>query len=343
MVKLAETTNVTLRRKLRKADGTEFYEIPAIGDGNCAFNAFALGLIAAIKQGQQIEQNTLDAFIDVIQKNENLEILKQRVALYRGQTSMIEGNQYTDLADKLENFISLWNANDANLIDFINNQNSQIEIAALHVALAPALRELSCNAREAENNALANNITPQREDGADAGNDDFFVLAKTFNLNVDVHQVTNKTKNEIQSQSNQEPIDPTKHTIQVLHTGNHWNLLLPPAEKAVFAQLPDLTATSPHVSDSASKKELTNKDSLQAWRDTPKLSAVDDPIQKTNAEKADKFRRANELMTKLDASNSQFGKFFDELSGAVKENNDKKFKKAEDEIQMLITPPRSKL
>lgn len=326
MAQLGETENVTLKCKCRTADGSEFYEIPAIGDGNCAYNAFALGLIGAIKRGHQIDDDVLKAFIELIRKDTNLAILKQRVALYRGQNSRLTGNQYTDLADKLENFISLWNANDANLIGFILHQNSRIEIAALHVALAPALRDMAINKLFADKKISKQNIEILKRDETLAGNFELEALAPIFNININLCRTNIPGKIDVQPAHAHIDDAPELFLLYIEDKANkkdnHWNLLVTPEQKAPFANLPDLTTTPKSSVSNAPLKALDSSSKISEWLNTNnKLSQTSNPQEKINAARAQKFRQANKSMnTLLDkgTSKEEFQKAFDALSTEIK-------------------------
>ncbi len=307
MPRLDETDNLTLRSKRRKADGSEFYEIPVFGDGNCAFNAFALGLIGAIKGGHQIDEDTLLSLIVLLKKPGNLATLKGRIKLYRGERSNIEGNQYSDLADSLEQLVNFFERNKLDpggLIQFIKRQNTRIEIAALHVAFAPALREMSLNLRD-DHGAKKEETGPLRIDGIDAGDQELKALSNEFGLNIDICQTNNKT---IAPQIKQEAIDPAKRTMHILHAGNHWNLLIKPDEKKYFAMLPDLTAA--HKPPEG--KLLDSSSRISEWLSTP----TDE-----NARRVDEFWQANRRMNKLlddNASPKEVHDEFTRLSAATK-------------------------
>ena len=100
MVKLVDTSNLTLKHRYSADDDMEFYEIPVIGDGNCAFNAFALWLIGAVKCGYHIPDEdgytTFSVFIEHLKDEKNLQSLKDNIP-------------YQDLTESIQSFINFIN------------------------------------------------------------------------------------------------------------------------------------------------------------------------------------------------------------------------------------------
>lgn len=241
MVKLAETNNVLIGRQLNF--GQEAYlEVPAIGDGNCAFNAFALGLIDLMQRDQLNSNNdkkNLNDLIAVIKSQ--LVTLIARQKLYANKKSNIIGNPYEDIADELNAFIQFMqnHCQDADdLIAYVKTQNTREGIAAVHVGFAPALRHLGVDlyvdalrALGAEEVLLtdANNL---KNDGEVAGQDALPQLAKKFDLNLQTKVDTKDNPYVIREEGQPS----SRPSISLVHVPGHYNYAFPQSQQNGLAQ-----------------------------------------------------------------------------------------------------------
>jgi hypothetical protein len=239
MVKLIETTNVSLNTNQRQLGGQAYHTIAAIGDGNCAFNALTLALVDLIKRDQfRLENhNTQQALLGAVLASRR--ILEQRLALYRDQPSTFTGKTgYSDLADDLARFISIL-GNDLTypqLIQYVkDNSGSRLQVAALHVAFAPALRNTAVQLHQVELAALGNEqmlreARTRSADGAAAGHTELTAIAKQLGINLHIYSSANAVVEY-----------PTHNIVGAPHVSlvhepavsgeDHWNFVVPVAQQ----------------------------------------------------------------------------------------------------------------
>lgn len=237
MVKLVETTNVSLAREC-KLGGKDFIEVPAIGDGNCALNSFALGLIDLIKRNQTVlkgEEKQREFMAQIVA---SLEVLEDRLHLYstgKGRGD-VYGNAYPDLAHGLEEFIQFIKDGPDyyELVAYIDSvANTREQIAALHVALAPALRNIAVaryqqqmKAIGVDDQALLADAHRLQFDGVSVGHESLVPLAHDFfQINLNMFESRNGFSIDPVSEIADAP------TINVLHVPGHWNYLIDAEQK----------------------------------------------------------------------------------------------------------------
>lgn len=235
MVKLVETNSVLLGRELNIGQQS-YVEVSAIGDGNCAFNAFALGLIDLIHRGElkaQHDQKSLNALLSAIQNESNLKLLIERQKLYANEASELVGNAYEDIADELKQFITFVKSKPTvnRFIEYIKNKQSRIGIAALHVALAPALRQIGVDSYIQslqglplpEDDELFTDANNLKRDGEVAGQDVLMPLANIFNVNLHT-KIDRKQADSIVSEKCGNDARPS---ITLIHLPGHYNYAYP--------------------------------------------------------------------------------------------------------------------
>lgn len=233
MAKLVETNNVKMTG-MRSFGGFEGIEVPAIGDGNCALNAFALGLIDLIKRDQlQLDAANKQRWLQAIQ--DHLDVCRQRLALYANVPDQIIGNVYEDLAPGLEAFINFidTNPNSDQLFAYIREYaGDRLSVAALHVALAPSLRALGCDLYADQLLAIGADDHTQlevlrlRKDGVSAGQEILAPLAQDFfHINLNIFDSTRAFALETAAEIPDAPV------VTVLHVPGHWDFMLPADQK----------------------------------------------------------------------------------------------------------------
>ncbi|OGT61693.1 MAG: hypothetical protein A3E85_01955 [Gammaproteobacteria bacterium RIFCSPHIGHO2_12_FULL_45_12] len=276
MVDLKNTVNVMRGRVMASENKDPLTEISAIGDGNCAFNAFALGLIDLIQRDQcDLSDENFEALCQQI----NLPILNARVALYQGDVSPLKGNAYRDLVKPLEAFIDTFSSPPTKeaFIAYVKQQTTREAIAALHVGLAPALRAMAIEAYQKTPDPLLTDITARnqeaeawKEDGISAGEDVLMPLAESLHIHLSIYS---ENRPPITTQPHV-PSDQSK--IALLHRENHWNVLIPTAQTdglsrlpqadqpfESIASLPSLDALSARLSARLNETPATAKQALQ--------------------------------------------------------------------------------
>lgn len=245
MVKLAETTNITLNSKYTFDDGAAYYCVPAFGDGNCAFNGFALCLIDLIKRDQlNLQEEQRQRFLDAIQVS--LPLLRERVKLYRGEKTELQGNDYSDVADDLERFIEfMQTANYEDLVQYIKQQHNRYAIAALQVGLAPALRFLGANAHVnsfrsigVDDEELLRDLNNLYRDGLEAGQELLTHLAQDFGVDLHLYSKDRNCRADLSA-----PVESAMPSVAILHSPGHFDCLLPVKQvlmcKGIAANLSD--------------------------------------------------------------------------------------------------------
>lgn len=241
MTNLVETNNVLPGRQINFGKD-RYVEVSAIGDGNCAFNAFALGLIDLIQRDQLNSDNDKKNLNDLMAAiRSELAILIERQKLYANQPSNIHGNAYADLAEGLNQFINFVRDASNTTDDFINYvkaQTARFSIAALHVGLAPALRKIGVDLyvgalkntnADADMLADAENL---KQDGEFAGQDALPQLAKKFDLNLQT-AIDKKSNPAIYAEKAESSSRPS---ISLVHVPGHYNYAYPEAQGDGLAQ-----------------------------------------------------------------------------------------------------------
>lgn len=264
MVKLADTTNVSLSKQ-RKLGGKDFIEIPAIGDGNCALNSFALGLIDLIKREEAVLRYAAKQEQLMAEIIGSLEVLSDRLHLYKtGQErGEVTGNRYSDLAHGLEEFINFVDdgPNYDELVSYIQSvANTREQIAALHVALAPALRNIGTELYRAQMRDIASedpealrDAERLRLDGVSAGHETLAPLAHDFfNINLNMYDSKNGFSIDPVSEIADAPV------INVVHVPGHWNYLIDAEQKDGLAK----ALNQPEVSENDYTQLLDETESL---------------------------------------------------------------------------------
>ena len=231
-ITLASTQKIT-KGTLLTLQGYQYNEVDAIGDGNCAFNSAALAIIDLIKRDQLLlSDEQFNTLLRKIREHEN--ILRERIKFYRGQsTSLQAGAAYSDLIYPLETFIEFINQATLTKEDFIaciKSTNDRIQIGALHVGLAPALRSISADIQDLKFAAVAKvddavltiDAKNLRNDGVEAGEEllaplmhDFFKINSNFF----------DAKNPGRAANNSSVILGAPE-VAFKHTGNHWSYLM---------------------------------------------------------------------------------------------------------------------
>lgn len=241
MPQLSHTRNLSQGRLFdSKDEKAPLGEIHVIGDGNCAYGAVALGLIDLIRSDDaKLKNVNINSLIAAMCTAANLQILQQRLASYTK-------DNYPDLATPLKNVIDFitnpGNQTAAEFISYVKKSNSRHEIAALHVALAPALRAMACEqfAKAPQLNpvlAVADiNLTEQKKDNVDAEAVVVGQLEEVLNITIALKQVNKKQECRTATASLSAPdhIKPNNPTITILHSedNQHFNYLSPTTEKA---------------------------------------------------------------------------------------------------------------
>tara|TARA_R110000868_G_scaffold112110_1_gene302162 strand:+ start:2777 stop:4048 length:1272 start_codon:yes stop_codon:yes gene_type:complete len=279
MVKLLNTTNVSLGR-LEKLAGQNFIEVPAIGDGNCASNAFALGLIDLIQrdalrfEDKAKQQRLLAALAN------NVVTLKQRHQLYVGIPGQIMGNSYSDLAEDLENFINLVERkpNFQAVIDYIkNNSDGRLKVAALHVGLAPALREIGAELHLSTMQNITDELRAEdlklMSDGEYAGFDILAPLAQDFfHVNFTAFMKANANQPQASRLIDDAP------DIHLYQTGAHWNYLLPVKQedglKQVLVAPANVNAMSEVIDETQTQIDYVGYQAKQFAKNSKLISAA---------------------------------------------------------------------
>lgn len=231
MVGLKDTSHITKAAKI--AIGRQsYYQVPAFGDGNCSLNSLALALIDLIKRDQlNLNEEVFQEFLRHIRST--IVVLEQRLALYQGKHSALTGNAYNDVANDLEKFIAF--IKDHNKLTFnefkryIKQQKSREEIAALHVALAPGLRNKGAEIYEiqlalvhVDDEQLTGDAKNLYHDGVWAGHDVLMHLAHDFfGINLKLYD---KADN-LQEKSATNPIAGAPEAV-LIHSPGHWDCLL---------------------------------------------------------------------------------------------------------------------
>lgn len=245
IIKFQETSSVTLNRQLTLANKS-FTEIVAIGDGNCAFNAFALALIELIITNQlQLNADNQQKLLDELQNPISLYYLEERLKLYRNQTNSFSEDSiaYSDLATPLANFIAfLKQGPDYNkFIEYVHQHaKERLGIAALHIGLARALRSIGAiqykqNLHDigvGAEDLLHRDATELLDEGVIAGQESLSALAQQLQLNLTIYKGETVLEDEH---------IPDAATVHLIHVGTgadqHWNYLLPDDHQNGFARV----------------------------------------------------------------------------------------------------------
>lgn len=235
MVKLVETHNVKLGRRITavSANGEwlqNFVEIPAIGDGNCAFNAAGLLIIDLILR-DKFNRAHFDKLKEALAAT--VMTLEKRLALYREQASPLTGNAYTDLAQPLEEFIDFICTKDRSWNEFsayIKSQTTREQIAALHVGLQPALRALGTdeidqhyqkNLKVDDFTEIAQDVNNQKQDGEEADEPMVRGVGIALGININIyHDINGSICHPMGNKENDAD-------ASLLHVSGHWNFITP--------------------------------------------------------------------------------------------------------------------
>jgi hypothetical protein len=238
MIKLGDTKNVRIDNHQRKFGSLSYKTIKAIGDGNCAFNAFMLALLDAIKRDQyHLEDlNKQQALVAAVLKSRS--ILEERLALYRGEESMFKGGAaYSDLAPDLSKFIDLLQPGLSfqQLMQYLKqNTNNSLQVAVASVAFAPAFRKLGVRLYRKELAQIANDEESMhldaralKEEGIAVGHEVLTSIAAEFGLNLKIYNSALPAANYFTRELADAPqialvLEPGK-----THAEDHWNFLLP--------------------------------------------------------------------------------------------------------------------
>ncbi len=258
MVQLLQTNNVSMARRLSYF-GEDYYEIPAVGDGNCALNSMALGLIDLIKRDQlQLDQYRQDKWAEVTKAT--VGTLQARLKLYRSDSMLVEKTPYEDLADGLEKFIQLLQQNDfsyALLLKYIKeNSENRLQIAVLHIALAPALRYIGAVLYKQQlekigmvDPTLLADAEALKQDYAWAGHEILMPLAREF------FRVNLIIQDNVQNTVYEEDAIVDAPTVNIVRVVGHWNYCVPAKQNdGVAAVLPPPVAV---INPDATAKNLT--------------------------------------------------------------------------------------
>ncbi len=284
MTTLKETTNV---KKLRNilCEGVEYTEISAIGDGNCGLNAFVMGLINLIQLGElNLHEDTYAALLEAL--NNSLPTLKERLNLYKGLPSKIEGNAYTDLAAPLSVFIHFIKSKPS-LREFevyLNEAKTREQVAAISVGMAPALRLLGENTfrqrlvtvgAPREHLADLDHLTG---DGVEMGHELSAQLAYDFfKLNLTVLNDVKKDASTYAQVKLSEPLV-NAPTLVMIHRPGHWNAGILANQKQGLAELPHSEESKKEdtLSLSATSKNLRElaENLLKSPTSLPNLESV---------------------------------------------------------------------
>jgi hypothetical protein len=244
MVKLAVTKNVKLGRKVSELINetqNDFIVIPAFGDGNCAANAAGLLIIDLILRDKfdQAHYNTLYQAI-----TDTMPTLQQRLALYQ------TGDMYSDVAEPLNEFIEFINTNPdwEQFSNFVKEKRKRDQIAALHVGLAPALRDIGIKGyaqdmkdREVPDEQIAQEIEALKQDGEHAGDELLMGIAHTLNINIHTYD---ENKGVIKGRVNVGDADG-----HILYVPGHWDFLIPADQTdGLAAVLPRGQVAGPSIS-----------------------------------------------------------------------------------------------
>lgn len=250
-------------------DGKPFYVVPAFGEGNCALNAFSLACVDLIKQDklQQLDADKQQLFMLALADKRNLEILRRRQAQYAAAES--------DMAVELMQVIKAIEANANHFAGFCqfvkNHSNSRAQVAALHVGLAPALREIGASMykhalsevvqSEKKKSAVAGDDPVHAEhlavlekeledadhlyaDGASAGNEILVPLARDFfRINIRLYEQNTKkpivyinpARQEVESVEVSPRPNESIPEVNLLHIPGHWDYLLPVSQTTGLA------------------------------------------------------------------------------------------------------------
>lgn len=267
MAKLTDTYNLTRSRLLSISETENFYEVPSIGDENCAPYSFASGLVNAIKRNEiNLSVEKFNQFYAYLKDKQNLFLLKERIKFYRQQESTVKGsNAYEDLADPLENIVKTIEANPnlsyANFKRFIDSAITRHEIAAMQVALGPAIRTLTSELHmnsvlDIANEEEINDGLNLAKDAVKSGRELIEQAAKFFEVNVAIYKQEEDLS--IKNVGSTNDVIENTPTVSILHNSQdkHWNFLLPEKQTDGLASLPfaaTLNRVSEVVTESANK------------------------------------------------------------------------------------------
>lgn len=261
MANLIDTHNLTKARRLTTPDGLlTFTEIPAIGDGNCGWYAFALAIMHLVKSNQLVLSN--ETYAELLAAiRQSFPLLKERVKLYRNDPSArVQGNAYTDMAPYLERVIGFFASEEAKTfagfkhwLDAVNPRDVRFHFAAMHVALGPALRKIGVERSLPGASVLrAQQLKELKHDGVDADQEILEKLAHdVFHINLDTYH-DEKHDGHLVNTNLVDDIPRAPHAALV-HVPGHWNFLLPPGEQGL-ACLPHSHSQAP-VRAAARKNE----------------------------------------------------------------------------------------
>lgn len=224
-VNFLDTKRMTKGSPIRLGD-QDLVEINIIDDGNCAFNTIAVALVEQMLLGKAtLDKTSQQTLINALL--ESVLILEERVKLYRGQESTLSGSAYTDLADDLENFVKFLKPgiNFADLEKYVReNAKTRLQLAALSVGMAPALRDWGVKLYRSDLIAITDDTDAMKlfEDRVHAGYEALAPLVQQgLKMNLEVFD-DQRQVNLLEKLDNVESI-----RVRHLSAPNHWNLLLP--------------------------------------------------------------------------------------------------------------------
>ena len=243
--KFSATTVKESGNAMKNALPPHYIEITTFGDGNCGANAYAFAIIDLILQDQfKLSQENYARFYRAILNSRAL--LMERIKLYRGEPSKVVGHAYPDIADSLieitANFQSIPTLSFDEFKNYVKNYcHDQASIAAMQVALAPAIRAIAVEsvARRINFNPDARDplrqeeLNEMKDDGVDLLEDYLRIAACDFfrmNLHVLKIEKSNADESVLRSTGFADDPQPDAPEIYFLNRGDrvfHWNYLVP--------------------------------------------------------------------------------------------------------------------
>jgi len=188
-----------------------FYKIPTVGDGNCAFNALALGLIDLIHKGQ------------LNQKTQETSRFLDHILITLNETVSAHSSEDEDLVGKLHDVNALQEV--ARLKDwpsFCNWVKQETEVGHLEKTLAKALRSIAKTLPYLEvgqEGIYESNIEVER------------VAADIFNVFPNTYTINRSQAGALDLFSNTE--NPEGPTISILHHAEHFSYLAPQVDGGI--------------------------------------------------------------------------------------------------------------
>ncbi len=243
MAKLTDTYNLTKKAQFTH-NNQKYNEVASIADGNCVFNSFALGLIDLIKQERLMSEANmpqLAAFASWVASENCLAVLKARSEEY-----LSEDGNYSDVEPALTAFIDFVERSEnltfSELSEYIRTHSEdRFAIAALHVALAPALRHIGVqryidSLREIGADDFLVDAENLRQDKVHAGQEIIPHLAQTFGVNIALY--IREEEGKVSSNSTDANHVAGAPAVSLLFDKDHWNYVIPAKQKNGVAILP---------------------------------------------------------------------------------------------------------